>query len=71
MLFVCPECADLGCGAITMSITKEGDSFVWSEFAYENNYDEAMTDFASYASIGPFRFEARQYLSTLSAAAQA
>lgn len=71
MLFVCSECADLGCGAITMRITKDGDFFVWSEFAYENNYDEATTDFASYASIGPFRFEAKHYRSTLSKAVQA
>lgn len=71
MLFVCPECADLGCGAITLSIERLGGSYVWSEFAYENGYDDTATDFASYASLGPFRFNAEHYLATLDLAVRA
>lgn len=61
MLYVCPECGDIGCGAITIKITKSSDGYVWSDFAYENNYDTAMTDRDSYKNIGPFIFAAKQY----------
>ena len=61
MLFVCPECGDLACGAITCRIRKDGDTYVWESFAYENGYDPEMTDFASFSHIGPFRFEAGEY----------
>jgi len=71
MLFVCSECGDIGCGAITIKITKESETYIWSEFAYENDYDDGMTDFSSYTSIGPFRFESQHYHSILSRAAQA
>lgn len=30
-LYVCPECGDIGCGAITARISESADSFVWSE----------------------------------------
>ncbi len=61
MLFVCPECGDIGCGAITVKITKEDTEYTWSEFGYENNYDPAMTDFDSYRRVGPFRFAIENY----------
>lgn len=35
-LFVCPMCADLGCGAITVSIKFEGENIVWGDFNYED-----------------------------------
>ncbi len=41
-IFVCPECADYGCGAVTAAVTKDGDFIIWDSFAHENNYsDEA------------------------------
>src|SRR5205807_1544048 len=36
---VCPECADIGCGAITAAVRSEGGYFVWELFGYENDYD--------------------------------
>lgn len=60
-LYICPECGDLGCGAITCDLTRSGDKITWSRFGYENGYDEAMSDFESYADIGPFEFNAAQY----------
>jgi hypothetical protein len=53
-LFVCPLCGDLGCGAITFQLTSHGDSVTWSRFAYENSWDEAITNFAPYSAIGPW-----------------
>jgi hypothetical protein len=38
-LYVCPECGDLGCGAISVQIDVTGDKITWSDFGYENNYD--------------------------------
>ena len=71
MLFVCPECGDLGCGAITFTITQENDSVVWSDFAYENSHDESMTNYNAYASVGPFSFSRTDYLDTISRAINA
>jgi hypothetical protein len=37
-LYICPECGDLGCGAITVRIDKNSDSIVWRDFGFENNH---------------------------------
>jgi hypothetical protein len=34
-LFVCSECGDLGCGAIT-AVERQGESITWKAFGYEN-----------------------------------
>src|SRR5262245_30383472 len=65
MLFVCSECGDIGCGAITAQILEQGGRIVWREFAYENDYDPEMTDRVSFAQVGPFEFEAAQYRAAL------
>src|SRR4051794_40409173 len=36
LLLVCPECGDLGCGAFSARITRSGEDYVWSDFAFEN-----------------------------------
>jgi hypothetical protein len=59
MLFVCPECADLGCGAITAALRSNGDGFQWSDFKYENSYDPSMT--TNFPAVGPFTFAAGAY----------
>src|SRR5512138_3222452 len=64
-IYVCAECGDLGCGAITVQIDKTKDGFVWRRFGYENDYAESMSDFAGYESIGPFYFNESEYLETL------
>jgi hypothetical protein len=40
LLYVCPECGDIGCGAIAVRISRSGDHIVWDDFARENGYDE-------------------------------
>ncbi|MFN8657394.1 MAG: hypothetical protein U0105_13715 [Candidatus Obscuribacterales bacterium] len=62
MLFVCSECGDLGCGAITAQVSRRENCYVWSDFRYEN-HDPAMTE--DYAHIGPFFFLATAYESAL------
>jgi hypothetical protein len=68
MLFVCSECSDLACGAITCKIRRDRDTYVWESFAYENGYDPEMTDLASYSHIGPFHFHAEMYRKAISEA---
>jgi hypothetical protein len=59
LLLICPECGDLGCGAFTARLGKDEQSFIWSDFAFENNYDEAPVE--TFTDIGPFHFEKRAY----------
>jgi len=37
-LYICPECADIGCGAVTARVEREGNLIIWNEFAFENGY---------------------------------
>jgi hypothetical protein len=59
LLFVCPECGDIGCGAITIAVRREGNDYEWSDFRYENGYDEQMT--REFLGVGPFRFCVSEY----------
>jgi hypothetical protein len=68
MLYVCPECGDIGCGAITGVITREGEDIVWRDFGYENDYDEGISRREDLASLGPFYFDAGQYSAVLRSA---
>jgi hypothetical protein len=63
MLYVCPECGDLGCGAFTAEVTKSEGQYIWINFRYENNYDTSMTQ--EYPHVGPFAFTAAEYESLL------
>jgi hypothetical protein len=39
-LYICPECADLGCGCVSVQVSETEDCFVWSDPGWENNYQE-------------------------------
>ena len=67
-LFVCPECGDIGCGAITATVSLQNGRYTWRNFGYENNYDSSMSDFVTYAAVGPFEFEAGDYRTVLQSA---
>jgi hypothetical protein len=45
-LYVCPECGDLGCGAVTLKIEFTAQEVIWYDFGHENNYEESL-DLAS------------------------
>ena len=66
-IYVCAECGDIGCGAITVQIEKTQDGFIWKSFGYENDYDESMRDLESYEMIGPFHFKQEDYVEALRA----
>ena len=59
-LFICSECGDLGCGAISCLIVSEGDTIVWKEFGFQNNY-EANVELGPYVGTGPFVFDVASY----------
>lgn len=63
-LFICAECAELGCGAITAIVWKEGETVTWEDFGYENTYEENVRR-DEYAAVGPFTFNAVSYERTL------
>lgn len=68
-LFICPECGDLGCGAVTAIIEREERNIVWRGFGYENTYEEEVFT-KDHIEIGPITFDAKQYESALKSAAQ-
>ena len=63
MFYVCAECGDIGCGALTGKISETENEIIWSEFAYENNYEEF--DLTEYQNIGPFIFDKKSYLNKI------
>lgn len=70
-IYVCGECGDLGCGAITAVVERNTDGFIWREFVFENNYDPAMTDLDAYRGVGPFLFNNTAYWQVLNERASA
>ena len=64
-IYICAECGEIGCGAMTVKIEKTQYGFIWENFAYENNYDESMRDLVSYRDMGPFHFKPAEYLHAL------
>ena len=60
-LYVCAECGDLGCGAITALIERGSDGFVWRDFGFQNGRDEDTVDLDSYRGVGPFMFNKTDY----------
>ncbi|HTC61242.1 MAG TPA: hypothetical protein VK709_00225 [Candidatus Saccharimonadales bacterium] len=63
-LFVCSECGDLGCGAITAVVSRRDKTITWGNFGYENNYEDWI-GLDDYSSVGPFTFNVAAYESTL------
>jgi hypothetical protein len=59
-LYVCPECGDLGCGAVTLSVERGPGVFIWKNFGFENNYEDVVHT-RGYEDIGPFTFDDAQY----------
>ena len=65
LLYICPECGDIGCGAYSAQIVKTDSGYIWENFAYENGYEEPRI----IENIGPFLFEPRAYEAAIDRAA--
>jgi hypothetical protein len=59
-LYVCPECGDLGCGAVSAAIEQIGDKIIWRDFGYQNNYEDEVI-FGEYKNINPIAFNKAEY----------
>jgi hypothetical protein len=57
LLYVCPLCGDIGCGAVQIQVSRSDYEFDWSDFSYVNGIDDPKP-----LAIGPFKFEADAYL---------
>lgn len=61
-LYVCAECGDIHCGAVSVRITQHNNLITWSDFAYQNNYDASMTHtLAAFSVIDGVSFEVEAY----------
>ena len=59
-LFVCSECGDVGCGAMTATVHREGATISWRDFGYENTYEDKV-NLDDYKTVGPLTFDAMAY----------
>jgi hypothetical protein len=59
-LYVCPECGDLGCGAVSVQVEGGNGVVTWRDFAFQNNYDDSVHR-EGFENVGPFVFEGRRY----------
>ncbi|MGW3204322.1 oxidoreductase [Streptomyces sp. NPDC001135] len=66
VIYGCPECADLGCGAVTAVIEREGEDYIWRDFAWQTD-EHADLERNGYHGIGPFRFHGAEYRAALGA----
>ncbi|MDQ1034911.1 hypothetical protein QFZ75_001327 [Streptomyces sp. V3I8] len=64
VIYGCPECEDLACGAVTAVIDRHGDDFVWRDFAWQT---DELPDLErnGYHGIGPFLFHGDTYRAAL------
>lgn len=65
-LYVCPECHDLGCGAVTAEVAFAPETVTWSRFGIETDYDPTL-DHEGFEGVGPFTFDRGSYEETLRA----
>lgn len=63
MIYVCPECGDINCGAVTATIKDFGDRIIWSDFGYETDTG-GMTE--TYDQVKPIEFARASYFSAFS-----
>jgi hypothetical protein len=61
-LYVCPECGELSCGAITAVIEKVDDTIIWRDFGFQNDYDGEIQPIDE---VDKFIFDRAQYRNTL------
>ncbi|MEV8593896.1 oxidoreductase [Streptomyces sp. NPDC052012] len=64
IVYGCPDCADLACGAVTAVIERDGEDFIWRDFAWQTD-EHANLELNGYHGIGPFRFRGAEYRTAL------
>jgi hypothetical protein len=66
-LYVCPECGDLGCGAVTAHVELGPETVTWAAFGMERGYDADNVELAQFADVGPLHFDRTAYETLLRA----
>ncbi|MBG0850999.1 oxidoreductase [Streptomyces spinoverrucosus] len=64
VIYGCPECADLACGAVTAVIERAEDDYVWRDFAWQTD-EQVDLELNGYRGFGPFRFHGDDYRAAL------
>ncbi|WP_369173999.1 oxidoreductase [Streptomyces sp. R28] len=64
VIYGCPDCEDLACGAVTALIDQDGDDYIWRDFAWQTD-EHADLELNGYHGIGPFRFRGAEYRTAL------
>ncbi|MGW7614038.1 oxidoreductase [Streptomyces sp. NPDC054766] len=64
VIYGCPECESIECGAVTALIERDGDDYVWRDFAWQTG-ERADVERNGYHGTGPFRFHGPEYRSAL------
>lgn len=66
VIYGCPECESIGCGAVTAVIEKDdsADAYVWRDFAWQTD-EHADLERNGYHGTGPFRFHGAAYRGAL------
>ncbi|MBC2900475.1 oxidoreductase [Streptomyces cupreus] len=64
VIYGCPECESLACGAVTAAIDRAGHDFIWRDFAWQTD-EQADLELNGYHGIGPFRFRGAEYRAAL------
>ncbi|MFZ3561156.1 oxidoreductase [Streptomyces sp. BH055] len=69
VIYGCPECEGIECGAVTAVIERDGGAessgvYVWRDFAWQTD-EQVDLDLNGYHGIGPFRFRAEEYRAAL------
>ncbi|MFJ3223398.1 oxidoreductase [Streptomyces sp. NPDC086783] len=66
IIYGCPECRGIECGAVTAVIERAGDDYVWRDFAWQTDGHPDL-ERNGYHGIGPFRFHGAEYRDALTA----
>ncbi|WP_184509145.1 hypothetical protein [Terracoccus luteus] len=60
-LYVCPECGDLGCGAVTARLTFDADVVTWQAIGHQTDYAEAASGLGDDGMFYDLAFDRASY----------
>jgi hypothetical protein len=65
-IYVCPLCGDLGCGAVTVAISRSAQTVAWNDFRWEVSWYADHPDESTIRyELGPFEFDYTDYIRVL------
>ncbi|MBB2986097.1 hypothetical protein [Terracoccus luteus] len=60
-LYTCPECGDLGCGAVTARLIFDADVVTWQAIGHQTDYDEAASALGNDVTFPDLVFDRASY----------